>query len=114
MSALPYPTPTRLRLADAIAAKEIRHYFWLRPWSRDTARDANVSARVNELVAAGLVEIPQPDGHDTYSIVVLTGAGREWYERAKNGDKEGEGPVSTSPETGPDEQHEHSTVDGAE
>lgn len=111
MTGLPYPTPTRLRLAEAIAAKEIRHYFWLSPWSCDTVRDANVSARVNELVAAGLVEIPQPDGHDTYSIVVLTGAGREWYERATS---RADGPVSTSPETGPDEQHEHSTVDGAE
>jgi hypothetical protein len=98
VTGLPYPTPTRLRLADAIAANEVKHYHWLSPWSCDIVRDRNVSARVDELVAAGLAEIPPDDG-DGWAYVELTDEGRAWINRAKIS-TEGEGPGSTSPEPG--------------
>jgi hypothetical protein len=98
---LPYPTPTRLRLADAIAANQVKHYHWVKPWSCDIVRDANVTARVAELVAAGLAEIP--DHGEPESMVRLTPGGMAWVTRARTSkiSTEGEGPGSTSPEPGP-------------
>jgi hypothetical protein len=102
-SALPYPTPTRLRLADAIAANQVKHYHWVKPWSCDIVRDANVTARVAELVAAGLAEIPAAGGNLPESFVRLTPDGMAWVTRARTSkiSTEGEGPGSTSPEPGP-------------
>jgi hypothetical protein len=88
-SALPFPTKTRLRLADAIAAGQVKHYHWEKPWSCDTVRDAAVTARVADLVAAGLAEIPDPPVYPwaTYtipeSIVRLTPEGMAWVTRAR-------------------------------
>ncbi len=113
----PYPTPTRLRLADAIAAGQVKHYHWVNGWSCDTVRDANVTARVDELVKAGLAEIP-PRADLPESIVRLTADGMAWVTRARTREPVSEeamdaalvavfndlaenGPVSTSPETGP-------------
>jgi hypothetical protein len=99
---LPYPTPTRLRLADSIAAGHVRYFHWHKPWACDTATDGNVSARVTELVRAGLAMIPNLGEHNppNHTTVELTVAGRAWVERAKNRDNEA-GPGSTSPEPGP-------------
>lgn len=118
MTGLPYPTPHRLRLADAIAAGQVTHYHWINPWSCDTARNANVSARVAELVAAKLAEIPAPPDEIPESLVRLTPDGMAWVTRARTREPVSEeamdaalvavfndlgenGPVSTSPETGP-------------
>jgi hypothetical protein len=98
VTGLPYPTPTRLRLADAIAAGQVKHYHWINPWTCDTARDAAVTSRVAELVAAGLAEIPAPPDDLPESMVRLTPDGMAWVTRARTA---AEGPVSTSPETGP-------------
>lgn len=93
MTALPYPTPTRLVLADAIAAGDVT---------------AAITARTAELAAAGLVEV----------TVRLTPDGMAWVTRARTREPVSEeamdaalvvlfndlaenGPVSTSPETGP-------------
>lgn len=86
-SALPYPT----------------HYHWINPWTCDTARDANVTARTAELVGAGLAEIPDPPDDLPESMVRLTPEGMAWVTRARTRDAKisTEGPVSTSPETGP-------------
>jgi hypothetical protein len=77
-SALPYPTPTRLRLADAAARGQFGDV---------------ITARAAELVAAGLVEVS----------VRLTPDGMAWVTRARTSkiSTEGEGPGSTSPEPGP-------------
>jgi hypothetical protein len=83
VTGLPYPTPTRLRLADAIAAGQVKHYHWINPWTCDTARNANVSARVAELVAAGLAEIPDPPDDLPESLVRLTPDGMAWVTRAR-------------------------------
>lgn len=103
MTGLPYPTPTRLRLADSIAAGHVRYFHWHNPWACDTATDGNVSARVTELVRAGLAMIPNLGEHNppNHTTVELTDAGRAWVERAKNRDSEA-GPGSTSPEPGPE------------
>lgn len=128
---LPYPTKTRLELADAIVARHIRHYHFIVPSTLDTARNREVTARVKEFVAAGLAEYGTPDGDDVvrnWSTVRLTTEGMAWVTRARTSDviergnaallealdeqidteanlaaiKNGtEGPVSTSPETGP-------------
>jgi hypothetical protein len=82
-SALPYPTPTRLRLADSIAVGQILHYHWINPWTCDTARDRNVTARVAELVAARLAEIPDPPDDLPESYVRLTPEGMAWVTRAR-------------------------------
>lgn len=58
MTALPYPTPHRLKLADAIAAG---------------VTDGIVTARVTELVDSGLVEV----------AVRLTPNGMAWVTRAR-------------------------------
>jgi hypothetical protein len=86
VSALPYPTKHRLSLADAIAAGQVLHYHWINPWTCDTARNANVSARVAELVAAGLAEIPDPPDDLPESLVRLTPDGVAWVTRARTGD----------------------------
>lgn len=88
-SALPYPTPTRLRLADAIAAGEITHYHFLRPETRNTVTDGLMTMRVAELVAAGLAEIPPGDFFQT-SKVRLTPDGMAWVTRARTGEQAGE------------------------
>lgn len=105
MSALPYPTKHRLRLADAIAANQVKHYHWINPWTCDTARDAAVTSRVAELVAAGLAVIPDPPDELPESLVRLTPEGMAWVTRARTADVKitAGGPVSTSPETGPGE-----------
>jgi hypothetical protein len=76
VTALPYPTPHRLKLADAIAAGDVT---------------AAITARTAELAAAGLVQVD----------VRLTPDGMAWVTRARIRENEGFGPVSTSPETGP-------------
>lgn len=81
-NALPYPTKTRLLLADAIAAGQVLHYHWINPWTCDTVRDAAVTARVAELVAAGLAEIPAPPEDLPESYVRLTPDGVAWVARA--------------------------------
>lgn len=70
---LPYPTPTRLALADDIAAGNLA---------------PAVTARVAELAAAGLVHVD----------IRLTSEGMAWVTRARTRDS---GPGSTSPEPGP-------------
>jgi hypothetical protein len=75
VTAPPYPTPTRLALADAIAAGDVT---------------AAVTARTAELAAAGLVQVD----------VRLTPDGMAWVTRARTREQ-GEGPGSTSPEPGP-------------
>lgn len=97
MTGLPYPTPTRLSLADAIAAGQVLHYHWINPWTCDTARDANVTARTAELVAAGLAEIPDPPDDLPESLVRLTPGGMAWVTRARTRE---EGPAVTSPTAG--------------
>lgn len=78
-----HPTPTRLRLADAIAGGWVKHFHWIEPWTCDTARDAAVTARVAELVAAGLAEIPDPPDDLPESMVRLTPDGMAWVTRAR-------------------------------
>lgn len=67
----------RLALVRAIDAKQIRHYHWVTPHTRNTATDAVVTADVDELVASGAAYIPLAAPGD-YSIVALTEAGRVW------------------------------------
>jgi hypothetical protein len=101
VTGLPYPTPTRLRLAEAIREGDVRHYHWEKPWTCDIPRDRNVTARVAEFVAAGLASLGEPTSAvragGTYSAVTMTELGDDWYLRAMRG------PGSTSPEPGPDE-----------
>lgn len=94
MSLLPYPTPTRLRLAESIIAGHIRHYHFTIPETRDEATDSLVTARIQPLVAAGLVDLGAPQYEGGNSRVWLTPAGAEWYARGTAG--------STSPEPGPE------------
>lgn len=113
MTGLPYPTPTRLRLADAIAAGKVLHYYWRTPVTFDIVTDNQVTARVDELVRAGLATITPPatDTPGEPGSVSLTPDGMAWVTRARTreplrfGDAfpaaRAEGPVSTSPETGP-------------
>jgi hypothetical protein len=114
---LPYPTPTRLRLAEAIARGQIHHYPFTKPETYDETTGNLVTARVAEFVAAGLAGIPEPSEHNyatvehNYATVVLTAAGRAWVERAKNRDNEA-GPGSTSPESGPCPAHNVHPHDG--
>lgn len=82
----PFPTKTRLRLADAIASRHIRHYHFITPQTLDTVRDATVTVRVAELVDAGLAEYGTPDGEDevrNWSTVRLTPEGMAWVTRAR-------------------------------
>jgi hypothetical protein len=99
VNALPYPTPTRLRLAESIDRGEIRHYPFIQPQTTCQTTGNIVTARVAEFVAAGLAEIPEPTDHD-YSLVLLTVVGRAWRERAINREAS---PGSTSPKDGSDE-----------
>lgn len=88
---LPFPTKTRLSLADAIASRHIRHYHFVTPMSLDTVRDVHVTARVAEPVAAGLAEYGTPDGEDqvrNWSTVRLTTEGMAWVTRARTGGAE--------------------------
>ncbi len=87
---LPYPTPTRLLLADAIAAGQVKHYHWITPYTCDVPRDRNVTSRVAELVAAGLAVIPDPPDELPESIVELTTEGMAWVTRARTGEQVGE------------------------
>ena len=85
-----YPTKTRLLLADAIAANQILHYHWINPWTCDTVREAAVTSRVAELVAAGLAMIPDPPDDLPESHVRLTPEGMAWVTGARTGEQEGE------------------------
>jgi hypothetical protein len=98
VTALPY-TPTRLRLARAIAAGQVEHYPFITPETSDRTTGRLVTANVRLLVGAGLAEIPavDPAGPHNYSVVRLTPAGELWLEAATSG----AGPGSTSPEPGP-------------
>lgn len=88
MSGLPYPTPTRLRLADAIAAGHIRHYHWVNPQSIDTVRDVHVTWRLAELVAAGLAAFGErEDPVLSWSTAVLTPDGMAWVTRARTAEE---------------------------
>ena len=89
----PYPTPTRLKLMrwitegdnDTTGRKGVKHWHFIRPETHDLATDRNVTARVAELVDAGLAEIPPADEFNT-SIVRLTEAGRQYLDTyGKNG-----------------------------
>lgn len=82
-SALPFPTPTRLRLADAIAAGRVRHYPFQRPQTFNDTNGQLVTAKVQLLLAAGLVEVPDPPADYNYSIVRLTPEGMAWVTRAR-------------------------------
>lgn len=88
----PHPTPTRLRLmrqiADGAQKPEhgVKHWHFIRPQTRYLVTDTNVTVRVDELVRAGLAEIPAPDDFNT-SMVRLTEAGQQYLNTyGKNGD----------------------------
>lgn len=83
VSGLPYPTPTRLDLANAIVADQVRHYHWERPWTCLLSTDREVTARVAELVRAGLAELGEPAEGLPWSMVALTEAGTAWLHRAR-------------------------------
>lgn len=83
--ALP-PTPTRVRLARDIHDRLIRHWHFVKPETRDDATDRLVTARVAELVTAGLAVLGTPLAGFQTSIVALTPAGEEWL--AKYGSSE--------------------------
>lgn len=96
MTALPYPTPNRLKLADAIAAGQVRHYPFQAPQTFNQTNGGLVTAKVQLLLDAGLVEVPEPSEHN-YSIVRLTPEGMAWVTRARTSkiSTEGEGSGST-------------------
>jgi hypothetical protein len=89
VTALPY-TPTRLRLAKAIAAGEVEHYPFVSPWTWDQTTGRLVTANVRLLVDVGLAEIPavDPAGPHNYSVVRLTPAGEQWLARGTKDDAE--------------------------
>ena len=121
MSGLPYPTKDRLKLAAAIAAGKVRHYPFQEPKTFNDITGGIVTSKVQLMLSAGLVEVPEPPAEHNYSVVRLTPEGMAWVTRARTAellDEEitarltaaglehfkistGEGPVSTSPETGP-------------
>jgi hypothetical protein len=102
VTALPYPTKTRLALADEIAAGRIRWYNFVSPDAFSTITGRKCTAALDEFVAAvpPLASVPQCDAGSS-SIAELTPEGMAWVTRARIRENEGFGPVSTSPETGP-------------
>lgn len=101
---LPYPTPDRLKLADAIAAGKVRHYPFQEPKTFNDITGGIVTAKVQFLLGAGLVEVPEPPAEYNYAVVRLTPDGMAWVTRARTSKINAGGPVSTSPETGPSEE----------
>lgn len=87
MSALPYPTRTRLAVADEIAAGFIRWYNFDTPQAFHTVSGFRYTAALDELVAAGLARVPSC-AEGASSIAELTDLAAQWRG-------------STSPEPGP-------------
>lgn len=81
---LPYPTPTRLRLAAGIAAGQVKHHAFARPQSfwRRGLDEARVTADLAQLTQAGLAELGEPtDDGGRVCTVTLTALGRAWRVR---------------------------------
>ena len=93
MSALPFPTQTRLFFADEIAAGRIRWYNFVTPEARHTVTGRKHTAELDELVRAGIARVPSC-AEGASSIAELTDLAIKWM-RSKDG------PGSTSPEPGP-------------
>lgn len=91
MTGLPYPTPTRLKLADAIDSPDptVRVYGYPdwengpQAYLRDGLNERLVTARVVELIAAGLARWDRDTGGSGGARVVLTDEGRAWRQRAR-------------------------------
>lgn len=84
MSDLPYPTKTRLSLADAIDRGEVKHIPFVRPYTLWESERVyrTVTAATRELVAAGLAEIADGEGQAPRPVS-LTDAGRAWRDAAR-------------------------------
>ncbi len=76
-----YPTPTRRRLAAAIADGHGRHYHHVKPWTCNTATDRKVTRDVAELVRYGIARLGVADLGE-HSTVRLTPAGQQWLDAA--------------------------------
>lgn len=76
---LPYCTPHRQRLVQAIRAGNIRWYHFKSPVA--LIGDSNVTDAIRKLIAAKLVTVPAPDVPGGWSKPVMTTAGDEWYQR---------------------------------
>lgn len=76
-----YPTPTRRRLAQAIADGQVRHYHHVKPWTCNTATDRKVTRDVGDLVKYGIARLGIADLGD-WSTVRLTPAGQQWLAKA--------------------------------
>jgi hypothetical protein len=76
-----YPTPTRRRLAEAIADGQVRHYHWTEPWTCWLPTDRKVTAAVDEMVRYGIARLGVAD-LGAYSTVRLTPAGQQWLAKA--------------------------------
>lgn len=89
MSSAPYATPTRVRLAEAIAAGWVVHDHFATPRTINVGPhgmdDATVTDQVATLRRANppLVDIPDPEHPRGRSKVALTDAGRAWLNRAE-------------------------------
>lgn len=89
MADAPYPTKTRLRLAEAIAAGWVHHDHHTRPRTFDRGPhgldDRAVTDQVATLARAvpPLVDIPAPEHPRGRSTVALTDAGKAWLERGR-------------------------------
>jgi hypothetical protein len=88
-----HPTKTRTAFAAEVHAGRIRWYRHATAVAHHTVTGRKHTADLDELVAAGLARIP-PCDPGLSSIAELTPAGICHFGL-------GEGPVSTSPETGP-------------
>lgn len=71
-------------LLGAIRLRLVRWYHWKSPvaWHRPT--HVKVTARVRELVAAGLATIPEPEIPGGWVLVELTDAGHAWLDGGRS------------------------------
>ncbi len=82
MSALPYPTPSRLRFADQISLARVRWYNFVQPVAFHAVTGYRVTAALDEFVAAGLAFVPDcPEGESR--VAELTPDGMAWVTRAR-------------------------------
>jgi len=83
MSAGVKPTKTRLALLQAVAQDEVKQYRYVNypsefRWRESAGRRRVVTARIEDMLRAGWVEVGPPPGKSMYSArpVLLTDAGR--------------------------------------
>jgi hypothetical protein len=81
---LPYPTRTRLAVADEIAQGFIRWYNLDTPQAFHTVTGFKYTAALDELVAAGLARVPSC-AEGASSIAELTDLAAQWRAGAGDG-----------------------------